>query len=57
MARKLTAGVIVVHPETGAPTFLAEGVDLPDWADGLIKDHVLSATEAEPVTRRAKRSE
>lgn len=38
---KLTAGTVVTHPDSGLPTFLAEGVEVPEWADGLIGDHLL----------------
>lgn len=43
MARTLTAGVIVHHPGSGDPHFLPTGSALPDWAAGLVGDHVLSA--------------
>lgn len=42
MARQLTANVVVRHPESGVPRLLSSGSDLPDWADGLVGDHVLS---------------
>lgn len=42
VARKLTGGVVVRHPVSHDPVFLPEGTDLPDWADGLVGDHVLS---------------
>lgn len=52
MARKLTAGVMLNHPGTGARVFLPTGSDLPTWATGLVGGHVLTAdsqTEAGPV--------
>ncbi|GIF08663.1 hypothetical protein [Actinoplanes siamensis] len=38
---KLTANTLVVHPDTGSPVLLAEGGPLPDWAAGLVGDHLL----------------
>lgn len=50
MPGKLTANVVVRHPESGSPAFLPEGSDLPDWAADLVGDHVLAgeATGDEP---------
>lgn len=41
MAKKLIANTIVTHPQTGTPVLLAGGGDLPDWAEGLVGDHLL----------------
>ena len=41
MSKWLTAGVIVRDPG-GRLTFLSTGTQLPDWADGLVGDHVLT---------------
>jgi len=38
---KLTANTIVVHPESGQPVLLAADGDLPDWAEGMVGDHLL----------------
>lgn len=37
----LSGNTIVAHPETGAPTILLKGEDVPDWAEGLIGDHLI----------------
>lgn len=42
MSRQLTAAVLVRNPETNKAEVLAEGSELPDWADGLVGDHALS---------------
>lgn len=39
---KLTAGVVVRHPDSGDVEFLPEGSALPEWADGLVGSHVLA---------------
>lgn len=41
--RKLTGGTVVTHPGSGVPTFLAKDGDLPEWAEGLVGDHLLTA--------------
>lgn len=43
---KLTASTVVVNPDTAALVVLWEGEDLPEWATGLVGDHLLD----EPVT-------
>lgn len=48
MAAKLTGGVVLAHPETGVPTFLAEGAELPGWAEGLVGEHLLSEPQGDP---------
>lgn len=50
---KLTANVVLAHPETGEPTVLPAGSDLPDWAGGMVGEHVLSEPEKPKRTRRA----
>ena len=53
MARKLTAGVILRHPERGDPVFLPVGSEVPDWAEGQVGDHVLeSGSESGPTPDR-----
>lgn len=49
---RLIANVVLRHPVTGDPTVLTEGSDLPDWAVGLIGDHVLEGVP-EPVEEPA----
>lgn len=36
MVRRLTANVILAHPETGEPVIFEEGHEVPDWAADLI---------------------
>jgi hypothetical protein len=43
MSSHLTAGVVVRHPGSGTVIFLPEGSDLPEWAEALVGDHVLTA--------------
>lgn len=43
----LSGNTIVTHPETGAPTVLLEGEEIPDWADGLIGDHLIEGAESQ----------
>lgn len=37
---KLSAGVLVNHPNTGVIHFLKEGESIPGWAEKLIGDHL-----------------
>lgn len=37
---KLTANTIVTHPDSGAPTVLFEGADVPAWAKDLVGSHL-----------------
>ena len=37
----LTATTVVTHPDSGQPVALIAGDALPDWADGLVGDHLL----------------
>jgi hypothetical protein len=43
---KLTDNTIVVHPDTGQPVLLVATGDLPDWAEGLVGDHLLDSKPA-----------
>lgn len=43
----LSGNTIVTHPETGSPVVLLEGEEIPDWADGLIGDHLIEGTDDE----------
>lgn len=45
MAR-LTGNTVVTRPDTLDVVALAEGDDVPGWADGLIGEHLLLAEEA-----------
>ncbi|MFF0823053.1 hypothetical protein ACFYUR_22050 [Micromonospora haikouensis] len=59
MAR-LTDNTIVTHPETGQPVLLAADGPLPDWAAGLVGDHLLdgpaSSTQARGESLEQKRA-
>ena len=43
MARKLTENVILRNPDRGDPVFLPAGSEVPEWAEGLVGDHVLES--------------
>jgi hypothetical protein len=45
---KLSGNTILAHPETGVPTVLLAGEEVPDWASDLIGDHLIEGTAAEP---------
>jgi hypothetical protein len=47
MGRKLAASTVVTNPNTGAPTVIEAGAEVPDWATDLIEDH-LYESEADP---------
>jgi hypothetical protein len=44
----LIENTVVVHPETGEPTLLAATGELPDWAVGLVGDHLLDRAGRPP---------
>jgi hypothetical protein len=44
---KLNSNTVVTHPETGAPAVLLSGEDVPDWAEGLIGDHLIEDADEE----------
>jgi hypothetical protein len=45
---KLSGNTIVAHPETAVPTVLLAGEQVPEWAEGLIGDHLIAnATDEE----------
>jgi hypothetical protein len=41
MSRKLTANVLVLHPDTDEPEVLLAGSEVPEWASDQVGDHVL----------------
>lgn len=41
MTRRLTGRTVVLNPHTGGTTFLEAGQALPDWAGGLVGEHLL----------------
>ena len=50
---KLTGDTTLMRPDTLEVVTLAEGDDLPDWADGLVGAHLL--VEEEKPKRPARR--
>ena len=46
--RKLIENTVVSHD--GMPTPILAGEDLPEWAVGLVGDHLLTDPEPEPET-------
>lgn len=47
---RLAGNTIVAHPETGAPTVLLAGDEVPDWAEELIGAHLIDgASDGEQV--------
>ena len=50
---KLTGSTTLMRPDTLEVVTLAEGDDLPDWADGLVGAHLL--VEEEKPKRPARR--
>jgi hypothetical protein len=53
MARKLAASTVVTNPNTGAPTVLEAGAEVPDWAEGLLEDHLFEADTPREVAEEA----
>lgn len=47
---KLIDNTVLAHPETGAPTVLLAGEDVPSWASKLVGKHLL-AEEPKPARR------
>ena len=41
---KLTGNTVLTRPGTLDLVFLAAGDDVPDWADGLVGNHLLATT-------------
>ena len=55
---KLNANTTVMRPDTLEVVALAEGDDVPDWADGLIGDHLVEDEKPKrATTSRAKATE
>lgn len=50
---KLNGNTVVTHPETGAPAVLLEGEEVPDWAEGLIGDHLIDGSDVEELEKPA----
>jgi hypothetical protein len=47
MAKRLKSTTVVTNPDTGAPTVLEAGAEVPEWAEDLIEDHLFES-EADP---------
>ena len=45
----LTGTTVVRHPDTHAPMVLAPGAELPEWAAGLVGDHLIDSGEDVPA--------
>ena len=55
---KLNANTTVMRPDTLEVVALAEGDDVPDWAVGLIGDHLVEDEEPKrAASSRAKATE
>ena len=55
---KLNANTTVMRPDTLAVVALAEGDEVPDWADGLIGDHLIEDEKPKrAASSRAKATE
>lgn len=53
MARKLAATTVVTNPNTGAPTVIEAGADVPEWAEDLLEDHLFEAESPREVAEDA----
>lgn len=38
----LADNTVLTHPETGVPISLLKGQEIPDWAEGLVGDHLIA---------------
>lgn len=55
---KLNANTTVMRPDTLEVVALAEGDEVPDWADGLIGDHLVEDEKPKrAASSRAKATE
>ena len=55
---KLNANTTVMRPDTLEVVALAEGDDVPDWADGLVGDHLIEDEKPKrPARSRADKAE
>lgn len=48
---KLTTDVVIRNPETGEPTHLPPGMELPEWAEDLVGEHALDTDDEEPKAK------
>lgn len=44
----LIATTVGRHPDSGQPVALRSGDAVPDWAEGMIGDHLLAADDPAP---------
>lgn len=51
---KLIGTTVVAHPETGEPAVLLEGIDLPEWANDLVGEHLLDEKPKAAAKANAK---
>ena len=53
----LTGTTVVRHPDTLAPVVLAAGAELPEWAAGLVGDHLIDSggKRLRPMKSRLRR--
>ncbi len=45
---KVNGTTVLRDPATLRPVVLREGDDVPDWATGMVGDHLLDSAEADP---------
>ena len=50
---RVAVNVLLRNPQTGEVTFVEAGSDAPEWAEGMLGEHVLDG-KAEPAKPRAK---
>lgn len=55
MARQLVTNVALRNPATGQVESLAEGSDLPGWAEGMVGDHALSDVQPKTTEKQQVR--
>lgn len=49
----LAGNTVLTHPETGAPVSLLKGQEIPDWADGLVGDHLIEGNDDDASSSEA----
>lgn len=49
MGGVLTGNVVLRHPDTQGTVVLTAGSTVPDWAEGLVGEHLLADEEATPA--------
>jgi hypothetical protein len=51
--KRLAASTVVQNPNTGAPTVLEAGAEVPDWAEDLVEDHLFESDSPREVVEDA----